>query len=94
MKCWQLLSLAAVATAGPVPSIEDYTRMLQVKARQSDTSFSTTQQELNSFEFFSQYAGASYCNSETPPGQAVACSNGVCPDVAGTVVSSFKQVPF
>ncbi|UKZ46165.1 hypothetical protein TrVGV298_000364 [Trichoderma virens] len=52
MKCWQLLSLAAAVAGSPVPSIQDYTRML--KARQSDTSFTANQQELNTFEFFSQ----------------------------------------
>ncbi|RFU77168.1 lipase [Trichoderma arundinaceum] len=88
MKGWQLISLAAVAAGSPVPSsIQDYTRML--KARQSDTSFTATQTELNNFQFFSQYAGAAYCNSATPAGQAVTCSDNVCPDAAGTVVNSF-----
>ncbi|KAL7795341.1 alpha/beta-hydrolase [Trichoderma ceciliae] len=87
MKCCQLLSLAAVAAGSPVSSIQDYTRIL--RARQSDASFAATQQELSNFSFFSQYAGASYCNSETPAGQPVACSDNVCPDVAGTVVNSF-----
>ncbi|OPB37243.1 extracellular lipase-like protein [Trichoderma guizhouense] len=87
MKCWQLLSLAAVVASSPVPSIKDYTRLL--RARQSDTSFTATQQELNNFGFIVQYAGAAYCNSETPAGQAVTCSDDGCPDVAGTVVNSF-----
>ncbi|KAL7937270.1 alpha/beta-hydrolase [Trichoderma chlorosporum] len=87
MKCWQLLSLAAVASSSPV-SIQDYTRML--KARQSDTSFTATSQELSDFEFFSEYAGAAYCNSATPAGQAVTCSSDVCDDVKGIVVNSFE----
>ncbi|KAL7945429.1 alpha/beta-hydrolase [Trichoderma barbatum] len=87
MKCWQLLSLAAVVASSPVPSIQDYTRML--KARQSDTSFSASEQDLNSFELFSQYSGAAYCNSETAPGQPVTCSDNACPDVSATVVDSF-----
>ncbi|KAH8125470.1 hypothetical protein ACSS6W_009102 [Trichoderma asperelloides] len=87
MKSLQLLSLAALAAGSPIGSIQEYTRIL--KARQSDTSFTTTQAELNNFQFYSQYAGASYCNSATPAGQAVTCADNVCPDVAGTVVNSF-----
>ncbi|KAM0252792.1 hypothetical protein ACHAQJ_007580 [Trichoderma viride] len=87
MKGWQVLSLAAVAAGSPVGSIQDYARML--KARQSDTSFTTTQSQLTDFQFYSQYAGAAYCNSATPAGQSVTCADDVCPDVAGTVVNSF-----
>ncbi|KAM0452197.1 hypothetical protein ACHAPV_008777 [Trichoderma viride] len=87
MKSVQLLSLAALAASSPIGSIQDYTRLL--KARQSDTSFTTSQVELNNFEFYSQYAGASYCNSATPAGQAVTCADDVCDDVSGIVVNSF-----
>ncbi|KAL7893781.1 Alpha/Beta hydrolase protein [Trichoderma sp. SZMC 28014] len=87
MKSLQVLSLAALAAGSPVGSIQDYTRAL--KARQSDTSFTTTQAELTNFEFYSQYAGASYCNSATPAGQPVTCTDDVCDDVSGIVVNSF-----
>ncbi|PNP41884.1 lipase [Trichoderma gamsii] len=87
MKSVQLLSLAALAAGSPIGSIQEYTRLL--KARQSDTSFTTTQAELTNFSFYSQYAGASYCNSATPAGQAVTCADDVCDDVSGIVVNSF-----
>ncbi|KAM0479979.1 hypothetical protein ACHAPX_004558 [Trichoderma viride] len=87
MKSVQLLSLAALAAGSPIGSTQEYTRLL--KARQSDTSFTTTQPELNNFSFYSQYAGASYCNSATPAGQAVTCADDVCDDVSGIVVNSF-----
>ncbi|KAL6902465.1 Alpha/Beta hydrolase protein [Trichoderma evansii] len=87
MKSLQVLSLAALAAGSPIGSIQEYTRIL--KARQSDTSFTTTQADLNNFQFYSQYAGASYCNSATPAGQAVTCTDDTCPDVTGVVVNSF-----
>ncbi|KAH0497946.1 hypothetical protein TgHK011_005227 [Trichoderma gracile] len=89
MKCWQLLSLVAVVAGSPVSSVHQYTQML--RARQADSkSFTATQTDLTDFQFFVQYAGAAYCNTQTPAGQPVACANDACPGVAATVVNSFE----
>ncbi|KAL6879099.1 alpha/beta-hydrolase [Trichoderma novae-zelandiae] len=89
MKCWQLLSLAAVVAGSPVLSVQEQARML--RARQADsTSFTATQTDLTDFQFFVQYAGAAYCNTQTPAGQPVACASDACPGVAATVVNSFE----
>ncbi|PTB69470.1 alpha/beta-hydrolase [Trichoderma citrinoviride] len=81
MKFWQLLSLAAVVAGSPVSTLT---------ARQDGESFTATQADLTNFEFFVQYAGAAYCNTETPAGQPVACANNTCPAVAATVINSFE----
>ncbi|KAI1414594.1 alpha/beta-hydrolase [Hypoxylon sp. FL1857] len=51
-----------------------------------------TTAEVTNLQFFAQYAGASYCNSENAPGSTVNCSENVCPDVTAAgakVVASF-----
>ncbi|UKZ72755.1 hypothetical protein TrVFT333_000390 [Trichoderma virens FT-333] len=82
MKCWQLLSLAAAVAGSPVPSIQDYTRMLKARRNfhphhSTPISRSTSMLEL-------------LIATPQPPGQAVTCADNACPDVAGTVVNSFE----
>ncbi|KAI1092472.1 alpha/beta-hydrolase [Rostrohypoxylon terebratum] len=40
-----------------------------------------TTTELDTLEFFAQYAGSSYCNSESAVGDSVTCSDDACDDV-------------
>ncbi|KAI1376491.1 alpha/beta-hydrolase [Hypoxylon crocopeplum] len=49
--------------------------------------------QVSTLQFFAQYAGASYCNSEAAPGAIVTCSENTCPDVTAagaTVVATFS----
>ncbi|KAI1480206.1 hypothetical protein K445DRAFT_319885 [Daldinia sp. EC12] len=40
-----------------------------------------TDADVSTLKFFSQYAGASYCNSEADIGSIVTCAENTCPDV-------------
>ncbi|KAK8855484.1 triacylglycerol lipase precursor [Apiospora arundinis] len=74
-------SLALTAVASPVPdSMRPY-----LANRQSVTS-----EEVSKLDFYAEYAGASYCNSEAPVGSKVTCAENVCPDVAaaGAVIDA------
>ncbi|KAI1444830.1 alpha/beta-hydrolase [Annulohypoxylon stygium] len=61
-----------LASASPVP----LARRLLVNDRAAVTTA-----EVNTLEFFAQYAGSSYCNSEAAVGASVTCSDNVCDDV-------------
>lgn len=78
-----LSALAAVALASPVAPV------VQGRADVVTTS------QLTEFKLFAQYAGATYCNSFNTPGQKIACTDGVCPDVEAnnaTTLASFGYV--
>ncbi|KAI0397050.1 lipase [Xylariaceae sp. FL0594] len=48
---------------------------------------------LNTLRLYSQYAGASYCNSESPAGSVVTCADDACPAVTAAgakIVASFQ----
>lgn len=52
-----------------------------------------TDQEVENFKFYAQWAGSAYCNDDSDPGENVVCSLDVCPDVEShnaTVISSFR----
>ncbi|KAK8066310.1 hypothetical protein PG997_013057 [Apiospora hydei] len=80
---WSLVSsLALAAVASPVPdSLRPY-----LAHRQN----AVTAEEVSRLDFYAEYAGASYCNSEAPVGSTVTCAENVCPDVtaAGAVVTA------
>ncbi|KAI1103243.1 alpha/beta-hydrolase [Jackrogersella minutella] len=72
-----------LAAASPVP--ESVRRYINRRA-------TVTAAEVSSLQFFAQYAGASYCNSEASTGTVVTCSDDVCPDVTAAgakIVASF-----
>ncbi|RYO78272.1 hypothetical protein DL766_007602 [Monosporascus sp. MC13-8B] len=66
-------SLAAVAVAGPIPEALPY--------NVNNRAITVTDSEVKVFDFYAQYAAASYCNSEVPIRSTVACSNNACPEV-------------
>ncbi|KAI1452699.1 alpha/beta-hydrolase [Annulohypoxylon moriforme] len=73
-----------LATASPVP----LARRLQLNDRASVTAA-----EVSTLEFYAQYAGSAYCNSEVAVGTAITCSDDVCSSVeaAGAkVVATFN----
>lgn len=54
-----------------------------------------TQLDVNKFNLFSQWSGASYCNDDAQPGANVTCSGDVCPDLESSgaiIVGSFRSV--
>ncbi|KAK8136253.1 triacylglycerol lipase precursor [Apiospora sp. TS-2023a] len=79
---WTLVSsLALTAVASPVPdSLRPYLARREA----------VTAEEVSQLDFYAEYAGASYCNSEAPVGSTVTCAENVCPDVtaAGAVVTA------
>ncbi|KAI0438545.1 lipase [Xylaria telfairii] len=69
---WSLLSSFALTAAGsPMAAPE---MMLNGRAAISSDMLAT-------FDLYAQYAGASYCNSNSPIGSTVTCSGNACPDV-------------
>ncbi|KAI2463382.1 alpha/beta-hydrolase [Annulohypoxylon bovei var. microspora] len=75
-----------LATASPVP----LARRFQINDRAAVTTA-----EVSTLEFYAQYAGAGYCNSEAAAGATVTCSDDVCPAVTAAgakVVASFSGV--
>ncbi|KAI1169074.1 extracellular lipase [Nemania serpens] len=69
---WSLISsFALTATASPLAA-----REIMLNERASITSST-----LATLDLYAQYAGASYCNSDSPVGSTVTCSGGACPDV-------------
>ncbi|KAI0835370.1 alpha/beta-hydrolase [Hypoxylon sp. FL0890] len=81
---WAVVSaFGLLVTASPVPGTPRY----NVNSRSTVTTA-----EVTNLQFFAQYAGASYCNSEDLPGSTVNCSENVCPDVTAAgakVVATF-----
>ncbi|KAK8038204.1 hypothetical protein PG994_014971 [Apiospora phragmitis] len=79
---WTLVSsLALTAVASPVPdSLRPYLAHRQ----------SVTAEEVTHLDFYAEYAGASYCNSEAPVNSIVTCADDVCPEVnaAGAVINA------
>ena len=54
-----------------------------------------TEEEVKKFDFYAQYAAASYCNSEADANTTITCSNDACPDVTSAgakVLASFRSV--
>lgn len=80
---WSLISsFALTAAASPLGG-----REVLLNGRASITS--TT---LSTLDFYAQYAGASYCNNNSPVGSTVTCSGGACPDVTAAgakIVATF-----
>jgi hypothetical protein len=86
MRSFSLLSLASLAVATPLGSLEKYSRALQGRV-------DVTAQNLDDFQFYVQHSGAAYCNVGLSPGTRITCGGDVCPDVEGdavTAVSSFS----
>ncbi|KAI1816712.1 lipase [Poronia punctata] len=83
---WSLiLSYALTAAASPISG-----RGLRINGRAPAT---ISEDLLTTLRFYSQYAGASYCNSDSEPGAVVTCSDDGCPDVTAagaTIVASFS----
>ncbi|KAI0490866.1 lipase [Xylaria cf. heliscus] len=69
---WSLLSSFALTAAASPMAAPDI--RLNGRASISSTMLST-------FDLYAQYAGASYCNSDSPVGSIVTCSGNACPDV-------------
>ncbi|KAI0883192.1 alpha/beta-hydrolase [Annulohypoxylon maeteangense] len=65
-------ALGLLATASPVP----LSRRLLINDRAAVTAA-----EMSILEFYAQYAGSSYCNSEVTVGSTITCSDDVCSDV-------------
>ncbi|KAG6004392.1 hypothetical protein E4U21_001112 [Claviceps maximensis] len=80
-----LLGLAALATATPVDSIEDYMKSLE--SRDAITVNGISLDELNNIKFFAQHAAASYCNYKAEPGSPVTCDKSACPVVENNKVT-------
>lgn len=52
-----------------------------------------TDAEVKAFDFYAQYAAASYCNTEVPVGSTVTCASNACPDVTAagaTIAATFR----
>ncbi|KAI1422196.1 lipase [Xylaria sp. FL1777] len=69
---WSLISSFALTAAGS--PIGEPGTLLNGRA-------TVTTDMLSTFKLYSQYAGASYCNSDAAVGSTVTCSGGACPDV-------------
>ncbi|KAI1798768.1 alpha/beta-hydrolase [Daldinia bambusicola] len=72
-----------LAAAGPVP----------VTHYEISGGNTVTDADVSTLKFFSQYAGASYCNSEADLGSIVTCAENTCPDVTAAgakVVATFS----
>ncbi|PNY29950.1 Lipase [Tolypocladium capitatum] len=87
MKAGSLVALAAVAVGNPIVSVEDYVNNIDKRA-------SISSQDFSNIKFYSQHAGAAYCNVNNKPGQPIKCggTSGTCPDVEAnkvTTVASF-----
>ncbi|RWA07770.1 hypothetical protein EKO27_g7336 [Xylaria grammica] len=89
---WSLISSFALTAAGS--PIGAPGMMLNGRA-----SASVSSDMLATFELYSQYAGASYCNSGVAIGSTVTCSGNACPDVTaagakvtGTFVGSATDI--
>ncbi|KAK9769121.1 putative Lipase [Seiridium cardinale] len=81
---WTLISSYALsAAAGPIPD----EMKLYLKERATTT---VTMAEVTAFDFYAEYAAASYCNSDVAVGTVVTCADDACPDVtsAGAVVTA------
>ncbi|KAK7721860.1 hypothetical protein SLS63_009385 [Diaporthe eres] len=88
----RLLGLHFLATAGLVAASQ-YSHGRIVRAR----DWQVTNQEVENFKFYAQWAGSAYCNDDSDPGESVVCSLDVCPDVEShnaTVISSFSDKTF
>ncbi|KAI0192175.1 lipase [Astrocystis sublimbata] len=72
MKPFNLISSFALTAAGS-PLTAPSTILGERAAVSSDM--------LDEFKLYSQYAGASYCNSGSPVGSIVTCGGNACPDV-------------
>ncbi|KAK7954028.1 lipase [Apiospora saccharicola] len=81
---WTLVSsLALTAVASPVPdSLRPYLARREA----------VTTEEVSQLDFYAEYAGASYCNSEAPVGSTVTCAENVCPEV--TAAGAFVTATF
>ncbi|KAI1338980.1 alpha/beta-hydrolase [Xylariaceae sp. FL0016] len=79
--CAFISSIALSAAAKPLLKASN------LRLNDRDT---VTTEEVNTLEFYAQYAAAGYCNSEDAVGAAVTCSSNACPDVeaAGATVDA------
>ncbi|KAI1469729.1 alpha/beta-hydrolase [Daldinia caldariorum] len=76
-------AFALLAAAGPVPATH----------YEISSGNTVTNADVSILKFFSQYAGASYCNSEVDLGSIVTCAENTCPDVTAAgakVVATFS----
>ncbi|CEJ89728.1 hypothetical protein VHEMI05553 [[Torrubiella] hemipterigena] len=81
-----VLSLAAVAAAGPLNVLEKYSETLSLQARDS-----ISQGDFNNFKFYVEHASAAYCNPDVIPGASIACS-GQCNTVQRNGVKAIDSV--
>ncbi|KAF3056271.1 Mono- and diacylglycerol lipase [Daldinia childiae] len=81
--CALVSAFALLATASPVPATHF----------EISNGSTVTAADVSTLKFFSQYAGASYCNSEVDLGSTVTCAENTCPDVTSAgakVVATFS----
>ncbi|KAI1643134.1 alpha/beta-hydrolase [Daldinia loculata] len=81
--CALVSAFGLLATASPVPATPF----------EISNGSTVTPTDVSTFKFFSQYAGASYCNSEVDLGSTVTCAENTCPDVTSAgakVVATFS----
>ncbi|EGR49340.1 extracellular lipase-like protein [Trichoderma reesei QM6a] len=82
--------LSARRNSSPSAPLLHHNSSANIFEEADSKSFTATQTDLTDFQFFVQYAGAAYCNSQTPAGQPIVCANDACPGVAATVIDSFE----
>ncbi|KAI8959102.1 alpha/beta-hydrolase [Daldinia sp. FL1419] len=81
--CALVLAFGLLAAASPVPAPPFVI----------SNGTTVTAADVSTFKFFSQYAGASYCNSDVDVGSTVTCAENTCPDVTSAgakVVKTFS----
>jgi pimeloyl-ACP methyl ester carboxylesterase len=79
MRAFTLLSLASLATAGPIKGwMSDYLN----KTMTVQSTAGVTAEELNRFEVYAEWSAASYCNSKAVAGSKITCT-GTCPTLEG-----------
>lgn len=88
----RLFEILFLATAGLVAA-SPHSHGRIVRSR----DWQITDQDVENFKFYAQWAGSAYCNDDSQPGESVVCSFDVCPDVEShnaTVLSSFRDKTF
>ncbi|KAI0593085.1 lipase [Biscogniauxia sp. FL1348] len=84
LSCLLVSSLVSSSAARRTPRASRYS----VNGRATVTTA-----EISKLEFYSQYAGAAYCNSESELNTTVTCASDACPDVqaaGATIVATYS----
>ncbi|ORY71721.1 putative triacylglycerol lipase precursor [Pseudomassariella vexata] len=79
-----ITSFALLAVANPIPD--------SLRLYLNNRAAAVTESEVQTLDYYAQYAAAAYCNSDAAVGSVVTCGNSTCDDVTASGATIFATL--